>query len=158
MNKIEKERKFVLKALPDMGPPLKRIVIRQFYKDGWRYRVEQVEHPELTEPMYEKLRKVKLGDGYNQELDIESIGFSEFYETRKSIPHNEVREIRKTRYVWVYRGKKFEVDLFTIIPLIILEVEDVDLFEEIDFPPEIERVLLVEVTGNKNFDNYNLST
>lgn len=157
MNKIEKERKFILKGLPDLGVPLRRITIRQFYKDGWRYRSEQIEHPELTEPTYMKLRKVRVSSGHNQELDIETIGFLEFYETRKSIPHNEVREIRKTRHIWEYRGKMFEVDLFINIPLIMMEVEDVEMEEKIDFPPEIERVLLVEVTGNKNFDNYNLS-
>lgn len=38
-----------------------------------------------------------------------------------------------------------------------LEVENVEMSDVIEWPAELEALLLMEVTGNDKFDNYNLA-
>ncbi|MEO6302154.1 MAG: hypothetical protein ABIP51_03170 [Bacteroidia bacterium] len=150
---IEKERKWILKDLPVLVPT-KIYSILQFYKDGWRYRVEQ---EFAKDPVYIKLKKVKLGEGINKEVDIETIDSSTFY-ANKTGTLKERREISKKRYVYEINNLKFEVDVFENLCLTMMEIEGVNIEDVIQFPIEIEEVLLIEVTGNKKFDNYNLGS
>ena len=149
---IEKERKFLLKKFPTLEPN-KRINITQYYTDsGIRYRMSSViGEVGIT---CEKIKKIKIGKGVNQEIDVEEIPLSEFNNNRSV---NQQKEISKLRSVYNLNGKVFEIDLFKDLQLLLLEVENVDIDEEIDFPEEIKKLILLEVTGNENFDNYNLS-
>lgn len=151
-NVIEKERKFLLKNIPSMIPQ-ESWKITQFYKNGLRYR----EETDGFTTIHIRLKKTKIAPGISNELDIEEISEEVFFEERNSIPSAELCEISKTRWVYKYNGRKFEVDVFNEIVLVMLEVEDSDLGEEIDFPPLIKAMILMEVTGNPNFDNFNLS-
>lgn len=149
---IEKERKFLLKRFPTLNPD-KRINITQYYTEsGNRFRMSSViGEVGIT---CEKIKKIKIGKGINHEVDIEFISLSEFNNNR---PFNQQKEISKLRSIYNINGKVFEIDLFKDLQLLILEVEDVDVDEEINFPEEIKKLILLEVTGNENFDNYNLS-
>ena len=149
---IEKERKFLLKKFPNLDPN-KRINITQYYTDaGIRYRMSSV----IGEVgvTCQKIKKIKIEKGINHEVDVEEISLSEFNNNRSV---NQQREISKLRSIYNLNGKVFEIDLFKDFQILLLEVEDVDMEEEIDFPEEIKKLILLEVTGNENFDNYNLS-
>lgn len=149
---IEKERKWLLKKLPELNNLLTVINITQYYKDGWRYRME---HEAGKTPEFIKLKKQKIEKGVNKEVDIEKISQIDFYNNRIG-SREDRREIIKKRYVLTIEDRKFEIDLFHGLTLIIMEVENISAEEKIIFPEEIEKVLLMEVTGNSKFDNYNL--
>lgn len=151
MNKIEKERKFLLKKLPVFEKYDKIENISQHYADGWRFRSTfNIAGKEIK---YEKLRKQKQSDGVNIELEVEEIDVAHF---TYGMEHSD-RSITKDRYTVYYKGNKFEMDYFYNMSLVICEVEDVDIDQDIEWPPEIEKQMLMEVTGNPKFDNFNLA-
>lgn len=155
MDKMEKERKFILKRLPSL--PYHRILnINQFYIDGMRYRMEQDVDKDFIVPTYWKMRKSKVSVGVNMETGLEQIQYKEFYDSKWS--GLKQSEITKERHIFLHDEKKFEIDVFKDgITLIMLEIEDVEIGDSINFPPEIEECLLMEVTGNEAFDNFNLA-
>ena len=65
--------------------------------------------------------------------------------------------INKTRTVVKYKGHKFEIDKYNGINIIILEVELNDINDKINFPKYIEKEILYEVTGIKEFSNKKLA-
>ena len=65
--------------------------------------------------------------------------------------------INKTRTVIKYEGKKFEIDKYEGMNIVILEVELNDINEKIEFPKYLEREILYEVTGIKEFSNKRLA-
>jgi CYTH domain-containing protein len=150
---IEKERKFLLKRLPSLSH-FRTIDITQYYKDGYRYRYSY--SSDTLEPIFEKIKKEKVSTGYNIEKEIEQIDLKEYYANRQGTMKDR-SEISKVRFEYIFNGKKFEVDQFKTLNLIMMEVEDVELEEEINMPTEIKDVLLLEVTGNEKFDNFNLA-
>lgn len=151
---IEKERKFLLKNMPEISlRPDGHLTIIQFYKDGWRYRSEY----DGKETKYYKLKKVKLDKGINKEVDIEEIDMITFFNLRTGTTA-ERHEIHKMRYIFNYEGRKFEVDQFKNLTLVMVEIEGVTMEDEIKFPPEISAVMIMEVTGNEAFDNFRLGS
>lgn len=154
-NKIEKERKWLLKRLPRDITPDEEISIIQYYKDGKRYRREVMRGGGVHgRTIYTRIIKTKAALGVNYETNIEEIGFTEFNEHR----HNDTnKEISKTRYVYEFKQGKIEIDEFDNLTLIIMEVENVDMEDIINFPLAIEREILMEVTGDTKFDNFNLA-
>jgi len=154
---LERERKFVLRRLPNDIVPTRVYAINQFFKDDIRYRMEVDDNITGGKPKYVKLKKVKISPGVNDEQGFEVIDYKEFYNEKNSIPKSELKEIYKTRYCYEYNGKIFEIDQFGRMNLVMMEVENVDLTDEIKFPPEIEKEILIEVTGNSNFDNFKLA-
>lgn len=148
--KLEKERKFLLKKIPTLITPNHILHITQCYKDGYRYRLTRSQN---AEPVYEKIKKKKLSNGINSETEITEIDFPTFYMAKNTAN----KEISKRRFVYEFENKVFEMDVFDDLNLIILEVEGVELDEVIRFPPEINSVIIMEVTGNEKFDNFNLA-
>lgn len=153
MEQIEIERKWLLKRLPDLTP-IEVMTITQYYKDGYRYRMQQSFSKEAK---YYKIRKVKDAPGINRELDIEEIDMIEFYRNRTGAM-SERHEIVKQRHVYQLNdGLKAEVDVFSNLTLIMMEVELKDIEQELILPDAIHQVILMEVTGNEKFDNFNLA-
>lgn len=151
MNKIEKERKFLLKRMPHQKADV-ILCISQKYHDGYRYRETLTPKEDGSlDFCYEKLKKTRISNGVNQESEIETISREDFLE----IPGDH--SVSKDRYIFSFEGKKFEVDQFYRMSLVIMEVEDVDPGEKINFPPFLEKLILMEVTGNPVFDNINLA-
>jgi CYTH domain-containing protein len=149
---VEIERKFILKKLPDLTP-IEIISILQYYKDGFRYRMQQVYG---KDPEYYKIQKIKKSPGVNQEVDVKRIDVQEFYTNRQV---NDRREISKKRHVYKISDKlKAEIDVFSNLTLTMMEVEVEVLDQIIPFPKEIQDVMLLEVTGNERFDNYTLAS
>lgn len=146
---IEKERKWLLKDRPYLKFD-KSQAITQFYLDGYRYRLTQDSSGEYVA---ERIKKTKVSKGVNAELEINSISKEEFTE----LFTDKTPFVSKIRHTYEFKDKVFEVDEFSSCSLIMLEVEDVDLGEKIEFPPEIERCIVLEVTGMEQFDNFNIA-
>jgi len=151
----EMERKFLLKKLPYLTADV-IYNITQYYKDGLRYRHSWIVGTSSI-GTFEKIRKTKITTGHNIETEIETIDHIQFNKNKYGSAQ-ERHEIKKKRHVFTYNDKKLEVDVFEDLNLIIMEVEDVTLNEIIKFPPQIENVILLEVTGLKQFDNYELAS
>lgn len=66
------------------------------------------------------------------------------------------KQIKKTRYCFVYKDKYFELDIYPFWneqAILEIEVDDIDM--HIDMPPEIE--IIKDVTGDKSFSNAKLA-
>jgi CYTH domain-containing protein len=151
--KIEKERKWLLKKVPDaaMSSDVKSYDIEQFYtSDGWRYR--KTTNQGNGKYNFVKIKKQSIGRGVNSEVEFTKVSEREY---NSVYPGDRV--INKSRHVIEHGKLKIEIDEFDSLALVIAEVEDVEINDHISFPPEIERLILMEVTGNPLFDNYNLA-
>lgn len=148
LNVTEFERKWLLKKKPKIKFDSKILII-QFYLDGLRYRSSYYNN----KGTYEKIKKVSIGIGHNEELNCEQITSKEWWKNYKLAE----KVITKTRFIKNSNGLKFEIDIFSKLSLIMMEVEDVQLTDSIAFPTEIEKEIIMEVTGLKEFNNYNLA-
>ena len=147
----EIERKFLLKRFPRFEKINNVFQINQWYhSDGYRYR-KQVEVPTNEVEIF-KTKKINISKGVNQEEET-TLTIFEFNELDLS---NSLH-INKTRTVIKYKGKKFEIDKYEGINIVILEVELNDIDEKIEFPKYLEREILYEVTGIKEFSNKRLA-
>ena len=157
---IEIERKFLLKAMPDMIPT-DIIKIDQFYfknsKGVWE-RVRQYDS-NLTGLKWIHTIKNRINDCTNEEIEKE-ISKKEYDKFKKKCYANKLnaRHIRKERWIYPDGDLKWEVDLFKdnyhlIIAEIEIPTEDYDLV----LPEFINKKSLLEVTGMKQFSNRSLS-
>jgi CYTH domain-containing protein len=147
----EIERKFLLKRFPRLEKINTVYQIEQWYHhDGFRYR-KQIELP-TQKVVFFKTKKTNLSKGVNQEEET-SLTSEEF----DQLDLSNSLHIKKTRTVIKYKGHKFEIDKYDGINIIILEIELKDLEEKIIIPKYIDKEILYEVTGIKEFSNKKLS-
>jgi CYTH domain-containing protein len=147
----EIERKFLLKRFPRLEKINTVYQIEQWYHhDGFRYR-KQIELP-TQKVVFFKTKKTNLSKGVNQEEET-SLTREEF----DQLDLSNSLHIKKTRTVIKYKGHKFEIDKYDGINIIILEIELKDLEEKIIIPKYIDKEILYEVTGIKEFSNKKLS-
>lgn len=151
---VEIERRWILRNLPDQAMKESVLAIEQWYdetdKGVVRYRAwHNVKYPDIE--YFEKIIKLPVSKGVNTEEHF-SIDKDAFYKAL----HNGMRYINKTRYVFHF-GTKFELDVFNDFNLIILEVELNKLEDKIIWPDWLEKEIIAEVTGMKEFSNYNMA-
>ena len=147
----EIERKFLLKRFPKLEKINTVYQIQQWYhSDGFRYRY-QVEIPNGDVKIF-KTRKTNISKGVNQEEET-ILSQNEFNELDLS---NSL-SIKKIRTVVKYKGHKLEIDKYEGLNIVILEVELEDLNEKIPMPKYIDKEILYEVTGIKEFSNKSLA-
>lgn len=147
----EIERKFLLKRFPRLEKINTVYQIEQWYHhDGFRYR-KQIELP-TQKVVFFKTKKTNLSKGVNQEEET-SLTWEEF----DQLDLSNSLHIKKTRTVIKYKGHKFEIDKYDGINIIILEIELKDLEEKIIIPKYIDKEILYEVTGIKEFSNKKLA-
>jgi len=156
---IEIERKFLLKALPEIKP-VEIIKIDQFYfKNGdiWE-RARQCDSNINGKKWVHTIKK-RISDLSNEEIEKE-ISKKEFEKFKKDCYkwRGNSKHIKKERWVFPDGSMKWEVDLFKdrchlIIAEIEIPTEDYDL----KIPEFINKKLLMEVTGLKQFTNRSLS-
>jgi CYTH domain-containing protein len=145
----EIERRWLLKDVPAL-PYDKKVDIMQFYtEESFRYRREITLNS--GESQYYKIRKTSVGHGTNEEelFECSSADFLKELGTAKKIIH-------KLRHVYSKDGVNFEVDFLHHPRLIILEVELEDLDQPLVLPQEIQDLVIMEITGFREFSNYNL--
>lgn len=147
----EIERKFLLKRFPKLEKINTVYQIQQWYhSDGFRYRY-QIEIPNGDVKIF-KTRKTNISKGVNQEEET-ILSQNEFNELDLS---NSL-SVKKIRTVVKYKGHKLEIDKYEGLNIVILEVELEDLNEKIPMPKYIDKEILYEVTGIKEFSNKSLA-
>ncbi len=147
----EIERKFLLKRFPKLEKINTVYQIQQWYhSDGFRYRY-QVEIPNGDVKIF-KTRKTNISKGVNQEEET-ILSQNEFNE----LDLNNSLSVKKIRTVVKYKGHKLEIDKYEGLNIVILEVELEDLNEKISMPKYIDKEILYEVTGIKEFSNKKLA-
>ena len=161
MAKIEIERKFILKSIPVGIKPDNIYEIEQYYlkNDEGIWERARTYHSATTGDTYIHTIKKQMGKGINLE-DEKELTKEEFESFRlKCLTKGfESRHISKERWVYKDGDLKWEVDKFKSgYSLIIAELEIPTKDFKITFPKYIEDVLLLEVTGLKQFSNRALS-
>ena len=163
MNKdnLEIERKFLLRNVPKFDrKEVDKFLIHQIYvdEDGKITRFRMTEkfnlkgfEPEVDRQYFQCVKK-PVSTGVFEELENEIS-----QELFREMCHLDHSYIIKTRYVYEHGGLKWEVDEYHDIKLVIMEVELDDINQEITIPEIIEREVIVEVTGQRVFSNFNLS-
>lgn len=158
--KLEIERKFLLKSLPDREP--KQIIkIDQWYWKNKRGIWERVRSWEIegeeTKWIHTIKRTVSKGVNFEDEKFITKEEYDLFTE-RCKLNGGESRFISKERWVYPDGELYWEVDIFNNgHHLIIAEIEIPKKTYKIKIPDFIKDKLLIEVTGIKEFSNRNLS-
>jgi len=147
----EIERKFLLKRFPRLEKINNVYQIEQWYhSDGFRYRY-QVNTSTGTVEIF-KTKKTNISKGVNMEEET-TLTLDEL----NAIDLSNSLSIKKIRTVVKYKGLKFEIDKYEGINIVILEVELDDLEQKINIPKYIEKEILYEVTGIKEFSNKSLA-
>jgi CYTH domain-containing protein len=152
---LEIERKFLLKRMPKfLAKDVKVYQIIQIYVEieGKINRFRSMENLRDETISYVHCIKTKISDGVYEEVEKE-IGEWIFDKMIKR-PH---RFIIKKRTVYLDNCLKWEIDEYDGISLITLEVELEDINQPINIPNIIQKEIIAEVTGKKEFSNYSLS-
>lgn len=154
--KPEIERRFLLKSLPKWTGPIERSRIAQFYcedTDGsYRVRSERFENGDVV---YTKTQKKNWSFGVF--IEDEEVISKEIFDKMIVEPFCN-RVLYKTRNRIPDQKLIWEVDDFSApLQIVIAEIElpAIDHFFEI--PTFIKQVLLMEITGMKQFSNFELA-
>jgi CYTH domain-containing protein len=157
---IEIERKFLLKAMPDVLPT-EVVKIDQFYfknKEGVWERVRQW-NSSLYGKKWVHTIKTKISDFSNEEIekDITKLEYEDFKKECRQNKSNS-RYIKKERWIYPDGDLYWEVDIFKDkCHIIIAEIEIPSEDYDLDIPEFISKKTLLEVTGLKQFSNRSLS-
>lgn len=162
MANIEIERKFLLKSLPKIEPT-DSIKIEQLYlKRGiiWE-RLRSWESTKNGKKKWIHTIKTSVGKGVNLEEE-KLVTEDEFKEFKRECldSSTESRMIYKTRHIYPNPNSKlyWEVDEFhNDYKLIVAEIEIPQKDFKFDIPKYISDLILLEVTGLKQFSNRSLS-
>lgn len=161
MPKLEIERKFLLKALPVRAYDDK-ITIDQYY---WKNKHNVWErartyHSEKNGDSYIHTVKKSVSKMSNmeEERELTKDEFDAFKDRCFKEPQVS-KYINKERYIYKFEnGLKWEVDVFDNgYKLIIAEIEIPKKTFKVNIPDYISDVLLLEVTGMRQFSNRALS-
>lgn len=160
MPQIEIERKFLLKAMPKKDPD-EIFSIGQYY---WKNKSNIWErartyHSNINGDSYIHTIKKSLSKSVN--LEDEKVLTKEEFETFRNRCLEDIdnsKFINKERYVYKDGLLKWEVDVFENgYKLIVAEVEIPKKSYKLLIPTYISEVMLMEVTGLKQFSNRALS-
>lgn len=153
--KLEIERKFVLKSFPQTKRDKVVKNIEQFYltmDDGRTGRIRRtIMNGETTK--YELTFKKKQAPGVY--IEDESIITKEYYlelqkKAKKFLKKKRILIKDDNDLIW-------EIDLYKNIKLITAEVELTDINYNLQIPGFIQKVLITDVTGIKEFSNSSLA-
>lgn len=155
----EIERKWLLKRIPLVDFD-QVIHIQQYYVtiDGKPCRIRYSSNPDETEKVTtEVIHKENIGYGHNIEHHY-SITREEADKIIDAIPIGDRIYVHKIRRVKYFDGYKIEVDEFYGVTLIMMEVEVPYIEFPIVFNELVQKEILMEVTGNENFNNFNFAS
>lgn len=148
MKQIEKERKWLLKNFPNNIDPYDYIFIEQIYFNNFRFRKSSYKTGRIE---YEKIIKKTLNTGVNEE--------EHFSCTAEEFINIKGPKILKKRYCLKLKDSLVaEIDVFVNLHLIVMEVENIEIFDDIKFPDFIKECIIMEVTAFSQFSNKNLAT
>jgi CYTH domain-containing protein len=158
--KLEIERKFLLKSMPDISP-VEKIKIDQWYLKNSKGTWERARtwHSDVTGESWVHTIKKSVSKGINieDEYQLTREEYLEFIKRCKSSEF-EAKFISKERWIYPQGDLKWEVDKFNHNHcLIIAEIEIPKKSFKVEIPDFIREKLIVEVTGIKQFSNRSLS-
>lgn len=158
--KLEIERKFLLKSLPKIEPTQK-VKIDQYYlknSSGIWERARTWNSSNGDSKFIHTVKKnVSKGVNIEDEYDMTIEEFNDFRDKCLSAS-SESRFIKKVRHIYPDEQLYWEVDEFdNDYKLIIAEIEIPKKTFKLTIPNFIKEVMLLEVTGMKQFNNRNLS-
>ena len=156
---IEIERKFLLKAIPDLKPT-EVIKIKQWYLkiEGIWERARSMDS-NIYGIKWVHTIKTRISDISNieEEWDMNKDEFDDFVKRCKSSKQN-ARFITKERRIYPDGELTWEVDVFSQkCHIIVAEIEIPTEDYELEIPEFIQKKSLLEVTGLKQFSNRSLS-
>ena len=161
---LEIERRFLLKNVPSFGKKREFEIydIFQFYFEvkGKRTRFRQstkkagYSYSPTDKVTYLSTKKKFISKGTYEEIEVE-ISEKTFWKKYRETKNR--RSISKTRFVYNYKGLKFEIDKFTEMHLVVMEIELKNINQKINFPDFIKKEIILEVTDLRELGNYNLS-
>ena len=160
MKKLEIEQKFLLKSLPWDKQPDEIIEIDQFYlrKEG-QWERARTWFSSTGDKCY--IHTIKKSISKRVNIEDEKFLTKEEFETFKSIcfeKTSESRFIHKKRHIYHDGDLKWEVDQFgNGYKLIVAEIELPNEDYQVIVPAFILDVMLLEVTGLKQFSNRTLA-
>lgn len=155
---LEIERKFLVKSHPPLvawPSPMHTISIHQRFLEtgetGVVERVRAIHGAGPTQYIHTIKRHIEGGINDETEREITSLEFNDLWRKGSYQP------ISKVRVIFDWKGRTFELDIFSsppgMTPMLEIELESMD--EDVELPPfiEIER----EVTGEKNYTNWRIA-
>jgi CYTH domain-containing protein len=158
--KLEIERKFLLKSLPKKSPD-QSVDIEQFYlknESGIWERARTWFSSNGDKKYIHTIKKnVSKGVNIEDEYLMEEDDFLKFRDSCFKL-NVESRQIKKVRHIYKDGSLFWEVDEFKDdYQLIIAEIEIPKKTFKLTIPDFIKEVMLLEVTGMRQFNNRNLS-
>jgi CYTH domain-containing protein len=158
--KLEIERKFLLKSLPQKTPD-QSVDIEQFYfknSSGIWERARTWFSSNGDKKYIHTIKKnVSKGVNIEDEYLMTENDFQKFRDNCFKL-NAESRHIKKVRHIYKDGDLFWEVDEFKDnYQLIIAEIEIPKKTFKVEMPDYIKDVFLLEVTGLKQFNNRNLS-
>jgi CYTH domain-containing protein len=156
---LEIERKFLLKRLPNEKPN-DIIKMDQWYLnvDGTFERVRQRQRK--SNGTIDWIHTIKEFVDEMSNIETEKfISIDEYHEFIKKCkdPSSDARYIQKNRLIYQVGDDTWEVDQFLETSLIVAEIEIPTRDYEVKIPEFINKTIICEVTGIREFSNKNLS-
>jgi CYTH domain-containing protein len=159
--KLEIEKKFLLKALPDKKP-IESIHINQWYMKNESGIWERARSCYSDKKGFYFIHTIKtyVSEGINME-DEHRMTVDEFNKfVKKCKKSSEARYISKERLIYPHHkdGLYWEIDLFRNgHHLVVAEIELPNKEYQVELPDFINKKMLLDVTGLSQFSNKNLS-
>jgi len=158
--KIEIERKFLLKAMPDKIPS-EIVKIDQWYwknsKGVWERARSWDSNINGVSWIHTIKKSVAKGINIEDEHNLTKEEY-EFFTKRCNTPGEDSKFISKERWIYPDGDLKWEVDMFNSgHHLIVAEIEIPKKSFKVNIPDFIKDKLLMEVTDFKQFSNRSLS-
>ena len=153
---IEEERKYVVEITGPLPDDCTECEITQTYLKGYPDAEERLRKRSWGKKnVYVHTTKKFLGS--NEELVTERQLNQNLYEMMLPLADPERNTIHKMRHSFIWQGQYFEIDnyLDQLSGLTILETKGITENEPVKFPPFLK--VIREVTGDKDYYNYNLA-
>lgn len=153
---IEEERKYVVEVIGALPDDATVSEITQTYLKGYPDAEERLRKRSWGKKnVYVHTTKKFVGS--NQELVTERQLNQNLYEMMLPLADPERNTIHKMRHSFIWQGQYFEIDDYQdqLAGLTILETKGITENEPVKFPPFLK--MIRDVTGDKNYYNYNLA-
>ena len=153
---IEEERKYVVEITGTLPDDCTVSEITQTYLKGYPNAEERLRKRSWGKKIvYVHTTKNKLSD--TEELVTERQLNQNLYEMMLPLADPARNTIHKIRHSFIWQGQYFEIDDFQdqLAGLTILETKGIAENEPVKFPPFLK--VISDVTGNKDYYNYNLA-
>ena len=153
---IEEERKYVVEIMGTLPEDCIESEISQVYLKGYADAEERLRKRSWgKKAVYVHTTKKKTSE--NEELVTERQINQNLYEIMLPLADPERNAIHKLRHSFIWKGQYFEIDSYLeqLEGLTILETKGIVEGEPVKLPPFLK--VVKDVTGNKDYYNYNLA-